>query len=348
LNRSTPFEPRRWLLNGHLQTIVGNFLPRQDRLPTATTEIVRVPLPEEMLSLPGAVEMDRKIPSHVLLHCHWQAASTTAVVLIHGLEGSSYSQYVIGNANRMFSAGFSVVRMNMRNCGNTEALTPTLYHSGMSGDVRAVLQWLIERGFERIALVGYSMGGNLVLKAVGELGGNAPKELIGTAAISPPMDLAESADALHAKQNRVYEQKFLAGLRQRYKRKYQMYPAIFAPAAFEHVRSIRDFDEYVMTPYCGFQGASDYYYRAASARVLDRIAVPAFILHAMDDPFIRITAETRQKIHANPLIELLEPAHGGHCAFLENPTATDDGRYAERLLLQFVQQCIAATCEATR
>lgn len=337
------FHPRRWLPNGHLQTIVGNFLPRVDGLPAASTELVATDLPEEMQALHEAVELNRLLPSRLLCHCHWQPASdAVTVVLVHGLEGSSHSQYVIGNANKLFAAGCNVVRMNMRNCGDTDALSPTLYHSGMSVDVIAVLRWLIERGQTRIVLAGYSMGGNLVLKAAGELGAGAPQQLIAVAAISPPMDLAESADALHEPQNRIYEQRFLRNLLKRYKRKCTLYPAVFRPEAAQRVRSIRDFDEYVMTPHCGFTGASDYYARAGASRVIDRIAVPALVLHAWDDPFIRLTPSTHATLQANTAITLVEPAHGGHCAFLEQPTSTYDGYYAERLLLQFVKEHAAA------
>lgn len=337
----TAFQPRRWLLNGHLQTIVGNFLPREDALPAPTSELVPVPLPVEMRALPSAVALDRMLPSSVLCHCHWQkdADAATTVVLVHGLEGSSHSQYVVGNANKLWQAGAQVVRMNMRNCGATDALSPSLYHSGLSGDVIAVLQWLVARECRRVVLAGYSMGGNLVLKAAGELGSDAPGALAGLVAISPPMDLRESADALHHWTNRVYERRFLRNLKTRYRRKVTLFPAVFRKLSLDAVRSIRDFDEHVMAPYCGFAGADDYYARSGASRVLDRIAVPTLVLHAMDDPFIRLREQTRAKMQTNPCIQLLEPAHGGHCAFLEDAAPGYDGYWAEARLLEFVQAC---------
>ena len=323
-----------------MQTIAGNILPRASRLPVPVTELVPVALPSEMRLLPGMVLLDRKLPSQVLCHCHWQSRATDAptVVLVHGLEGSSHSQYVLGNANKLFTAGCSVVRMNMRTCGGTDALSPTLYHSGMSGDVLSILHWLLARGCSRIALAGYSMGGNLVLKALGELGRDAPPELIAGVAVSPPMDLGNSADALHHWSNRLYERRFLRSLLARYRRKVRLYPNVFDGSRARHVCSIRDFDEQVMTPYCGFDGADDYYARAASARVVGHIAVPTLILHACDDPFIRLTASTRAKGHTNPHITLLEPAHGGHCAFLEDPAGDYDGYWAEHSLCDFILQ----------
>ena len=320
---------------------MGNFLPRVDRLPAPTTELVDVPLPPEMRALPEAVALDRVLPSRVLVHCHWQAAPVAmeappTVVLVHGLEGSSHSQYIVGNANKLWAAGCNVLRMNMRNCGATDALSPSLYHSGLSTDVIAVLRWAIARGCRRVVLAGYSMGGNLVLKAAGEIGAEAPPELVGVVAVSPPMDLRESADALHEPQNRIYERRFLKNLSARYRRKMRLFPAVFSPKRLQRVRSIRDFDEYVMAPSCGFTGANDYYDRAGASRVIRRIAVPTLIVHACDDPFIRLTPATRAQMETHPEITLLEPAHGGHCAFLEDPAPEYDGRWAERALLEFV------------
>ncbi len=318
-----------------------------DRLPAPATELVGVPLPPEMAALPEAVALDRVLPSRVLVHCHWQPLSrggeaAPTVILVHGLEGSSHSQYIVGNANKLWVAGCNVLRMNMRNCGSTDALSPSLYHSGLSTDVTAVLRWAIARGCRRVVLAGYSMGGNLVLKAAGEMGAQAPTELLGVVAVSPPMDLRQSADALHEPQNRVYERRFLRNLRARYLRKTRLFPAVFSPEPLHRVRSIRDFDEFVMAPKCGFLGANDYYDRAGASRVVSHIAVPTLIVHACDDPFIRLTPGTRAQLEMHPEITLIEPAHGGHCAFLEDPTPEYDGRWAERALLEFVLARTAA------
>jgi predicted alpha/beta-fold hydrolase len=333
------FKPRRWLANGDLQTIVGNFLPRESRLPAPVTEFVDVPLPPEMRAAKSSIALTQ---SRILCHCHWQenAAACTTVVLVHGLEGSSHSQYVIGNANKLWDAGCNVVRMNMRNCGWSDALSGTLYHSGLSCDVIAVLDWLVARGHGCIALAGYSMGGNLVLKAVGELGAEAPQALKAAVAVSPPMDLRESADALGAKRNWIYERRFVRALKTRYRRKRFLFPSVFHPVKMERVRSIRDFDELVMAPQCGFAGADDYYARSGAALVVEQIAVPTLVLHAMDDPFIRLTAQTRAKLQMNPAVTLEEPAHGGHCAFLADADKPRgyDGYWAEHRLRDFVME----------
>jgi predicted alpha/beta-fold hydrolase len=324
------FTPRKWLSNAHLQTIVGNFLPRKNSLPTPTSELIEV-----------TPAHHRQIATQVLCECHWQPASVkarrTTVILLHGLEGSSNSQYVIGNANKLWAAGCNVVRMNMRNCGGTEKLTPTLYHSGLSGDVDAVLRHCIEvHGSQSVALIGYSMGGNLVLKLTGELGVETPPQLRCVVGVSPAVDLAASADALHEPQNRLYEQKFLRALLKRFRRKSMLFPRAYDPQMAAAIGSLRDFDDRITALYSGFRSADDYYYRAAAARVLDRLAVPTLLIHAADDPFIRFTPETRANIAANPYITWLETEHGGHCAFLAPSTPTNDGYWAEHTALRFI------------
>jgi hypothetical protein len=259
------------------------------------------------------------------------------LVIVHGLEGSSESQYVIGTGSKAWCAGMNVVRLNMRNCGGTEHLGPTLYNSSMSGDVGAVAKTLIaEDGLQKVAFVGYSMGGNLVLKLLGEWGADAPHQVKAAVGVSPAIDLAPSADALHNRANRVYEWKFLRGLRRRILRKAALFPDRYDVRHLRGMRSLRDFDDQITARYSGFRDAQDYYTRAAAARVVDRIAVPTLVLHALDDPFIRLLPETREKLRHNPHISFIETAHGGHCAFLAAPNGYD-GRWAERQAIAFIQ-----------
>jgi predicted alpha/beta-fold hydrolase len=319
----TPFVPLRGFANGHLQTILGNFLPRP---------AFDVPFSEDV------IEVDPSDGSRVVCHCHWQPepvrAQSLTTILLHGLEGSSTSQYIRGIAARAWAAGCNVVRMNMRNCGDSDSLTPTLYHSGLSGDVGAVIEFYARRHrLERVALVGYSMGGNLVLKLAGEWGDRRP--LCAVATVCPAIDLAAGSDALHQTSNRLYERRFLRGLMRRFHRKAALFPEIFEPNAIGTIRSLRDFDDRVVARYCGFRDADDYYYRAASARVVDGIAVPTLILLALDDPFIRLLPETRAAILANRHIAFVETARGGHCAYLSRDRG-DDIHWAEATLIKFL------------
>jgi predicted alpha/beta-fold hydrolase len=318
------FIPRRFFGNAHLQTLAGNFWPRRHALPPAEARLV------EVESGPAGV-------SRVLCHCNWRpdAGGRLTLLLLHGLEGSSNSHYMLGIAAKAWAAGCNVVRMNMRNCGGAEHLSPTLYHSGLSGDVDAVMRDVArEKDLRSVALVGYSMGGNLVLKLAGELGEAAPGYLKAVVGVSPAMDLAASADALHAPGNRIYEWKFLAGLVRRFRRKARLFPARYSERELRGIRSLRQFDDRITAPHSGFTGADDYYHRAASSRVAHRIAVPALILHALDDPFVKMLPPTREALAANPHVSLVETAGGGHCSFLA-PADGYDGYWAERRLLEF-------------
>jgi hypothetical protein len=336
--QSTPqsFEPRRFLRNGHLQTILGNFLPRTNTLPAPVAELVEV-----------SPATGTQIATQVLCLCHWQPVEARAqrptAIIVHGLEGSADSQYVVGNANKLWRAGANVIRMNMRNCGGRNyemaRLTPTLYHSGLSGDVGAVMRHFLTREcLESIALIGYSMGGNLVLKLAGELGADAPSQLRSTIGVSPAIDLDASANALHRPENRLYERRFLRHLLKRFRRKVRLFPRAFDPNRATGISSLREFDDRITALYSGFASAEDYYYRAAAARVVDRIAVPTLIIQALDDPFVTITPETMASIAANPNITLLQTEHGGHCAFLapRMRSCGDDGYWAETTLLRFL------------
>jgi predicted alpha/beta-fold hydrolase len=317
-----PFHPRRLFRGGHAQTVAGNFIRRRNLLPPAEERLFQV---EPDMSL--------------LCYCHWQAERRSAMtlIIIHGLEGSVESGYMIGTGSKAWAAGMNVVRMNMRNCGDTEHLGPTLYNSSMSADVEVIVRTLIaDEKLPAISLVGYSMGGNLALKMLGEWGEDAPPQVKAGVGISPAMDLAASADALHDLANRIYEYRFLQSLRRRVRRKVALYPDRYDQKYLRGLRSIRDFDEQITARYCGFAGAQDYYTRAASANVLDRIAVPTLVLHAEDDPFIRILPETRQKLENNSNITFVETAAGGHCAFLAEPNGYD-GRWAERQTVRFIQ-----------
>jgi predicted alpha/beta-fold hydrolase len=304
-----------------LQTLAGAFVTPHNVLPAPESRRFRVGAEAEVLAL-----------------CHWhpERQRCLTLVIVHGLEGSASSPYAIGTASKAWQAGMNVVRYNVRNCGGTESLCPTLYHSGLSADVGEVVRALIrDDGLPRIALAGFSMGGNQVLKLAGEWGSSAPSQLRAVAAVSPGIDLAACADAIHSWDNRIYEWNFVWSLKRTLRRKSGCFPGKLDLAPLAGVRSIREFDDRITAPAWGFAGADDYYTRASASAVLPRIAVPTIIIHAADDPFVRLTTQTRTRIAANPSIRLVETAHGGHCAFLAAPDGYD-GRWAERQVVDFV------------
>lgn len=309
-----------------MQTIAGFLLPRKIHLPSAEQRLVVV--------APGI---------KVRCWCYWQGEverrQALTLIVVHGLEGSSDSQYMLGVARHGLAAGMNVVLMNQRNCGGMDDCAPTLYNSSLSGDVAAVVRSVLDKdGVSRFALIGFSMGGNLVLKLAGEWGSEGPPQFQAAVAVCPAIDLAASADALHEPRNRIYEYYFLMQLFRRLRLKARLFPGKFDVSRLRGVSSLRLFDDRITAYYCGFAGADDYYARAAAANVVDRIAVPALIIHAANDPFIRMQPETLRRIAANPHVTYVETDDGGHCAFLGEPNGdpADDGRWAEREVVEFV------------
>jgi uncharacterized protein len=320
------FEPHAWLRNGHVMTMVSAFARRRFDLPSAEKRLFQV-APQ----------------SRILGHCHWQPGKrcdTPVIVIVHGLEGSSDSNYVRGIAEKAWRRGFHAVRLNQRNCGGTEALTPTLYNSGMSGDYRAVLEELSHGdGFEQIFFAGYSMGGNLVTKMAGEFGSAFPKELRGVSVVCPAMDLGACADALELRENFFYQRHFVKGLMARYRRKAKLFPGCYPPSGFGAVRSVRQFDDKITAPQFGFRDAQDYYDAVGAKTVVAQVCVPMLMITAQDDPFVPYELFLRANPAANPVITFLAPKHGGHCGFISNRSG------AERF---WAEQRIVEFCEALR
>ena len=258
--------------------------------------------------------------SQLLAACHWQEGRRKDVPLlaiVHGLEGSCDSNYVMGIAEKAYQCGFHVVRLNQRNCGDSEKLTPTLYNSGMSADYRAVLEELADGdGFTQIFFAGYSMGGNLITKMAGEYGDAPPRALRGICAICPAMDLASCADALNKRENYFYQRHFVKGLMARYARKAVLFPKIYSRDGFGKIRSVRGFDDAITAPCFGYRDAQEYYETASARRVVGNVRVPMLMITAQDDPFVPYESFLAALVADNPAIRFVAPEHGGHCSFI--------------------------------
>ncbi len=325
------FRPKRLLANGHLMTLYAWAKPRRfPRLPG--------PVPRYFDVAPGA---------RVLAQCHWQPRPADAVTMLclHGLEGSSSAHYMRGLADKAFAAGFNAVLLNQRNCGGTEELCESLYHSGLTNDPRAVLEELIHLDrLPAFIVAGYSLGGNLALKLAGEYGEQAPRELLGVAAVSPVMELAACVRALERRGNVLYEWNFVRNLKARIRRKNRVWPGRFEMKRLSEVRSVRTFDEVFTAPHFGFRDAEDYYHRASARRVIDRVRVPALIVAAKDDPFVPWEPFTDPAVTSNPAIVLELTDHGGHCAFVSS-NGSGDGYWAETRVMEFAKALRAAAAQ---
>ncbi len=322
--RGREFEAHPWLRNAHLMTVAAVYWPRRhERLPPPTQRLFEVE--------PG---------TWLLAKCHWQPnfREHPALVLVHGLEGSSESPYMLGIADKAYSLGFSVLRLNQRNCGGTEHLTPTFYNFCLSGDCRAVLEDLVRKEAPpEIFVAGYSMGGNLVLKMAGEFGANPIPELQGVCAVCPGLDLAAASQVSGKRRYWLYERSMLRGLKDKVRKKSKLFPERYRFDGVARLRSLREWDETVTAPTAGFSRAADYYCQASARRVVSQIHLPTLILTAEDDPFIPIESFSDPGILTNPFVTLVASKFGGHCGFISRPGG--EARFwAELQIVEFCRQ----------
>lgn len=319
-----PFTPHPLFRNGHAQTIAAYAWPRRFRFASETDE-------ERLFEVEPGVK--------VLAHCRWQAdrAKHSTIVVWHGIEGSTSSNYMQAMAEKGFHSGFNIVRVNFRNCGGTEHLTNTIYHGGLSADLGAVVRELVEKDrIPRMFLVGFSLGGNLVLKLAGEYGNNPPRGVLGVCAVSPSVDLSASAELILKRSNWLYHRDFVRRLKQRIRTNHRLYPDQYDISGLDEVRTLREFDDRFTARAHGFADAADYYNRSSSLRLIERITIPTLIIHAGDDPFIPFAPLEHPLVTGNPYILLLGPQHGGHVAFISAHREADNDRFwAENRVVEF-------------
>ena len=326
---SKPFRPARLLTQADAQTLSAFFWPGRFRPRDYTGDEKRL----------FQVETE----SRVLGRCRWQAKRIEhpTLVLWHGIESSSSAAYMLSTAAKAFRAGFNVVRMNVRNCGDTNHLSPALYHAGLTDDARTVIDHLIhDDGLARIIIAGFSLGGNQVLKLAGEYGDEAPRELIGAVAISPSVNLQASSTRLEARRNWIYHRSFLDSLKRRIKAKERLYPHLYRTNGLRHIRTIREFDNRYVAPAFNFAHAEDYYAKASSLPHIKNIRIPTLIIHAQDDPFIPFAPLRDPSIAANPNVLVIAPERGGHVGFISaRPDKDDEDRFwAENRLVDFCRR----------
>lgn len=318
------FIPHPKFTSGHAQTLAGYYWPRGLLKRAHREDEARI----------FEVEPDVRL----LAHCRWQKDRLRhpTLVLVHGLEGSDESVYMLGTAEKAFGAGFNVVRLNLRTCGNTEHLTPTLYNSALSGDLRAVLRELIEKdGFSSVFLAGFSMGGNMCLLLAGEDARSVPKELKGVCAVSPTIDLNSCSEAIERRDNWLYKQSFIRSMRKRVRRKRKFFPQLYDTEALSRIRTLRDFDQHYTIVHGGYSSVEEYYERASSLPLLSKIRTPTLMVAAQDDPFVPFYPFNHPSIAENSYLIFLAPEHGGHVGFVGADTEGEDRFWVENRLVEF-------------
>jgi predicted alpha/beta-fold hydrolase len=219
-------------------------------------------------------------------------------------------------ARRLAAAGFAAHRVNMRSCGGTEHLTPTLYHSGLTADLRLLLERFRAENRGPRYLAGFSLGGNVALKLAGELGERAAGLLRGVCAVSTPIDLHACVRRLDCPANWLYQQKFVRSLRGRYRRRHLLDPARFPLDGLEKTATVFDFDDRFTAPHFGFGSARNYYATQSALGFLAGIRIPTLLVQAQDDPMIPFGIYESAAVRSNPALRLLATGHGGHLGYI--------------------------------
>jgi hypothetical protein len=295
-NGLPPYRPL--FSNPHVLTVLGNFWPRR-------LDMRRYPVESRLFRTEPDVQ--------VLVHTQQPPGGSRRgeMILVHGLEGSSDAGYMRTMAKAALDAGYAVHRFNIRTCGGTEHLCNTLYHAGLTGDLRSVLGQLRDEGRAPVHLVGYSLGGNQVLKLAGELGEEARPLIASVCTVSTPIDLAAGARKLGRFSNRIYERRFLSRMRSRV-----IASGRFTARQIQGAASIYEFDDRITAPSFGFRGANHYYETQSSQLFLERICVPALLIQSKDDIFIPFEIFDHPAFQSNPCLRLLATERGGHLGFL--------------------------------
>ncbi|MFP4110094.1 MAG: YheT family hydrolase [Desulfonatronovibrio sp.] len=293
------YTPVSSLKNGHVHTIyVTLFRPVPDAKPV-----------QERIDTPDGDFLD--IDWHLSPH----SGKNTAAVISHGLEGNSRKKYPLGMARRLNQVGLDAVCLNFRCCSGAPNRLPRLYHAGVTDDLDTVVRHVVSKGYQRVFLVGFSMGGNQLLKYLGENPAQVPSQVQAAAAFSVPCDLSGSAARLDRAANRFYVLYFMRGLRQKIRLKAEMFPLVVDAKDLKKAWTLQDFDNYYTAPLNGFQDAEDYYAQTSCLRFLNRIRVPTLLVQARDDPFLSPSCFPLAQAAKNPLLFLEIPKYGGHVGF---------------------------------
>jgi predicted alpha/beta-fold hydrolase len=308
------FRPPLFLRNGHLQTILGALLPRRFR-----NDVLA-----ERLELPDGDFLD----------LDWvKAGHRRLAVISHGLEGSSKNRDIRGLSAALNKAGWDTLAWNFRGCSGELNRCLRFYHSGETGDLSAVLSHAAG-SYSSLALVGFSLGGNMILKYLGE--GNVHPFVHAAVAISAPVDLASSARALDRRPgNQIYLRRFMKSLAAKVEAKAKQFPTEIDATGVRDVRSFSIFDDRYTARIHGFRDAEDYWSQSSAIGYLNRISIPTLLLNAKDDPFLSLESFPYTEGHQNPCLSLETPNSGGHLGFLDA-----QGFWIERRIPEFLNQFV--------
>jgi uncharacterized protein len=304
------YKKSSWLFNGHIETIV----------PALFRKPISLPFEKERINTPDGDFLD-------LFRLINQ--SNSLVIISHGLEGNSFRPYMLGMA-KIFSENFDVLLWNYRGCGEDLNLRPIFYHSGATYDLNTVINH-VEKQYENIYLVGFSLGGNLTLKYLGEYP-NPSAKVKKAVAISVPLHLESSSQKISTGTNLMYSKRFLKTLKRKIMAKAQVFPNDFDLGKLPHLKTLMDFDEHFTAPLHGFKNANDYYTKNSSLYFLEKISTPTLIINALNDPFLSEMCFPYKIGEKSSQLYMEFPVFGGHVGF-----QTNEGNYwTEKRTFEFI------------
>jgi predicted alpha/beta-fold hydrolase len=314
------FRPLPWLSHPHVQTVAAMFWPSgRESFPS-------------MHRLVDLADGDQ-LAVVVSTPTDWRPDRRT-VVMVHGLCGCHGSPYLVRLACKLYRRGLRAVRVNLRGCGSGAGLARQPYHSGRSEDVRQVIEWLAcESPESPITLVGFSLGGNIVLKMAGEDGERPSGRLDSLISVSAPIDLTECSRLIGQPRNRIYDWYFVRRLLATVRELHRFFPDL-PPLDLPPRLTLRMFDDLYTAPRSGFLDAADYYTRASSGPLVQQIAVPTLLLSSRDDPFI--AAQPFEQLQRRPNVEVCLTDGGGHLGFLGSTGKSMDYRWMDERLVRSI------------
>jgi predicted alpha/beta-fold hydrolase len=313
LTSESSYQRPNWLFSGHLETIYPALFRKVE---------IQKPQRERI-----------ETPDGDFLDLDWfRSGNPRLVIVSHGLEGNSTRPYMLGMARGFTQKGFDVLTWNFRGCSEEMNRTLIFYHSGATYDLETVVNHA-EKDYREIYLVGFSLGGNLTLKYLGEKKSRNPKLKKGVA-ISVPLDLAKSCEKISTGENLIYSKRFLTTLKEKVIQKSHAFPEELSINPLRKVKTLRDFDDFFTGPLHGFSDAAEYYQINSSLQFLDQIEVPTLVLNAQNDPFLSDSCFPVKLAKSLDLVHFEFPKHGGHVGF--SGPSREKSYYSELRAVEFI------------
>jgi len=315
INRVPDYHPGILLRNGHFNTVYPTLFRKLDELPFVRKNVITSD--NDFLHVDCLYSNSRRI-----------------AILCHGLEGSSSSKYITGSSSILYENGWDVAAVNYRFCSGTINKQLRMYHSGATEDLEEVVNYF-QNDYDEIALVGFSLGGNLVLKYCGERSVNLNSKIKAVMGFSVPTNLHAGSLNISRRSNYIYQKKFLISLFEKLHLKKKQYPDSIDLELIKNIKTLFDFDDKITGPLHGFADAKDYYKQCSCEQFLHQIKIPAAIVNALNDPFLPKECYPTEVVKQNKMIKLITPKYGGHVGFV---LGKEKYYWSEKLILNFLNE----------